>query len=199
MGVRTPRVHSNRPRPNCRISGQSRPDLQSTNSTSVRELFAADHGHARPWRGRMRASFLVQTSCVMLVAFFFLGILGERYGWIPNRRPADALKKFGWIQHHKGKSVTELEILRRSVNMGRSPATPARTEALFRERRCLMCMALVPSLAGPPQREGPSTPAAVLGTACPDAPETNAPRGRNVLWPWRDRRVVDGTWPGRRP
>jgi len=42
---------------------------------------------------------------------FFIGILGERYGWVPTRYPADALKKFGWIQHHTGKSVTELEIL----------------------------------------------------------------------------------------
>ena len=42
---------------------------------------------------------------------FFLGILGERYGWVPTRYPADALKKYGWIQHHTGKSVTELEIL----------------------------------------------------------------------------------------
>ena len=42
---------------------------------------------------------------------FFIGILGERYGWVPTRYPADALKRFGWIQHHTGKSVTELEIL----------------------------------------------------------------------------------------
>ena len=42
---------------------------------------------------------------------FFIGILGERYGWVPTRYPANALKKFGWIQHHTGKSVTELEIL----------------------------------------------------------------------------------------
>src|SRR6266571_4344076 len=42
---------------------------------------------------------------------FFLGILGERYGWVPERYPADALKQFGWIQQHTGKSVTELEIL----------------------------------------------------------------------------------------
>src|SRR6516225_1304369 len=41
---------------------------------------------------------------------FFLGILGERYGWVPTRYPADALKKFGWIQQHTGKSLTELEI-----------------------------------------------------------------------------------------
>jgi WD40 repeat protein len=42
---------------------------------------------------------------------FFLGILGERDGWVPTRYPADALKKFGWLQQHTGKSLTELEIL----------------------------------------------------------------------------------------
>jgi uncharacterized protein DUF4062/AAA ATPase-like protein len=42
---------------------------------------------------------------------FFIGILGERYGWLPTRYPADAVKRFGWLQHHTGKSVTELEIL----------------------------------------------------------------------------------------
>ncbi|MBI1917034.1 MAG: DUF4062 domain-containing protein [Planctomycetes bacterium] len=42
---------------------------------------------------------------------FFLGILGERYGWVPTRYPADALKRFDRIQHHTGKSVTELEVL----------------------------------------------------------------------------------------
>jgi hypothetical protein len=42
---------------------------------------------------------------------FFLGILGERYGWIPTRLPADSVKMFGWVQQHGGKSITELEIL----------------------------------------------------------------------------------------
>jgi tetratricopeptide (TPR) repeat protein len=42
---------------------------------------------------------------------FFIGILGQRYGWVPTRYPVDALKKYGWIQQHTGKSVTELEIL----------------------------------------------------------------------------------------
>jgi len=47
---------------------------------------------------------------------FFVGLLGERYGWIP---PQDYFKKdvledpnLGWIKDHvEGKSVTELEIL----------------------------------------------------------------------------------------
>lgn len=47
---------------------------------------------------------------------FFIGLLGERYGWIP---PRDYFKKdvledphLGWVREHvQGKSVTELEIL----------------------------------------------------------------------------------------
>ncbi|MFO0916780.1 MAG: DUF4062 domain-containing protein [Planctomycetaceae bacterium] len=41
---------------------------------------------------------------------FFLGILGERYGWVPKQLP-DTNSKYGWTQEQTGKSVTELEIL----------------------------------------------------------------------------------------
>lgn len=47
---------------------------------------------------------------------FFLGILGERYGWVPTTFPVEALKKFGWIQHQTGRSVTELEIIHGVLN-----------------------------------------------------------------------------------
>ena len=42
---------------------------------------------------------------------FFVGILGERYGWVPKTYDEQALSKYGWIQHLTGKSITELEIL----------------------------------------------------------------------------------------
>ena len=42
---------------------------------------------------------------------FFVGILGERYGWVPESFDEKVLSKYGWIQHATGKSVTELEIL----------------------------------------------------------------------------------------
>src|SRR5882724_11602155 len=44
---------------------------------------------------------------------YFIGILGERYGWIPNTVPPEVLAKEPWIQEHIGQrsSVTELEIL----------------------------------------------------------------------------------------
>src|SRR5262249_43979138 len=56
---------------------------------------------------------------------FFIGILGERYGWVPLKFPADACKSFGWIQDHAGKSVTELEILHGVLN------DPAMNERAF--------------------------------------------------------------------
>lgn len=42
---------------------------------------------------------------------FFLGILGERYGWVSDHVPDHVTTKWGWIQNHLGKSITELEIL----------------------------------------------------------------------------------------
>lgn len=41
----------------------------------------------------------------------FLGLLGDRYGWVPKTYPDEAVSKYGWIQHETGKSITELEIL----------------------------------------------------------------------------------------
>ena len=42
---------------------------------------------------------------------FFVGILGERYGWVPTAFDEESVSKYGWIQNVTGKSVTELEIL----------------------------------------------------------------------------------------
>src|SRR5688572_12921152 len=50
---------------------------------------------------------------------YFVGMLGERYGWIP---PADAyapdlVERQPWLDRHRGgKSVTELEILHGVLN-----------------------------------------------------------------------------------
>jgi telomerase protein component 1 len=65
---------------------------------------------------------------------FFIGILGERYGWLPTRLPGDALKKFGWLQHHTGKSVTELEILH---GVMQNPAMRGRALFCLRDPNCL--------------------------------------------------------------
>ncbi|MCD4817173.1 MAG: DUF4062 domain-containing protein [Candidatus Cloacimonetes bacterium] len=42
---------------------------------------------------------------------YFIGILGERYGWIPDEIDKDLLMQEKWLELHKDYSVTELEIL----------------------------------------------------------------------------------------
>ena len=46
----------------------------------------------------------------------FVGILGERYGWVPETFTEEAASKYGWVQYHTGKSVTELEIVHGVLN-----------------------------------------------------------------------------------
>ncbi|HUT95093.1 MAG TPA: DUF4062 domain-containing protein, partial [Thermoguttaceae bacterium] len=60
----------------------------------------------------------------------FVGILGERYGWVPRTFSDEALSKYGWVQHQTGKSVTELEIL---YGVLRDPEMHARALFLFRD------------------------------------------------------------------
>jgi len=50
---------------------------------------------------------------------FFIGLLGERYGWVPpaDAFPAEVLDTQPWLHAHRGgKSVTELEILHGVLN-----------------------------------------------------------------------------------
>jgi len=50
---------------------------------------------------------------------FFVGMLGERYGWVPPKDAyaIDLLEQQGWLEdHRRGKSVTELEILHGVLN-----------------------------------------------------------------------------------
>lgn len=41
----------------------------------------------------------------------FVGILGERYGWIPDQIPDELIERESWLREHPRCSVTELEIL----------------------------------------------------------------------------------------
>ncbi|MEK4230853.1 DUF4062 domain-containing protein [Solibacillus sp. FSL H8-0538] len=41
---------------------------------------------------------------------FFIGILGERYGWIPEIEE-ELIREYPWLSEHRNKSVTEIEIL----------------------------------------------------------------------------------------
>jgi nephrocystin-3 len=49
---------------------------------------------------------------------YFIGILGERYGWIPDSVPQEIIDKEPWLKEHlhNKKSVTELEILHGVLN-----------------------------------------------------------------------------------
>jgi tetratricopeptide (TPR) repeat protein len=42
---------------------------------------------------------------------YFVGILGERYGWIPDEIPDDLTAREPWLKEHRERSVTELEML----------------------------------------------------------------------------------------
>ena len=49
---------------------------------------------------------------------YFIGILGERYGWVPREMSEDLIQAQSWLKEHvqEGKSVTELEILHGVLN-----------------------------------------------------------------------------------
>jgi hypothetical protein len=47
---------------------------------------------------------------------FFIGILGNRYGWIPQAIPDDLLRKHEWLRQYSGRSLPELEILHGALN-----------------------------------------------------------------------------------
>ncbi len=47
---------------------------------------------------------------------FFLGLLGERYGWVSDQIPDRVANKRAGIRDHPGKSITELEILYAVLN-----------------------------------------------------------------------------------
>ena len=41
---------------------------------------------------------------------FFLGLIGDRYGWIPSDLPTETLQKFAWIRDGDQRSITEIEM-----------------------------------------------------------------------------------------
>jgi hypothetical protein len=42
---------------------------------------------------------------------YFIGLLGERYGWVPEEIPEELLQAQPWLNEHRKESVTALEIL----------------------------------------------------------------------------------------
>jgi tetratricopeptide (TPR) repeat protein len=47
---------------------------------------------------------------------YFIGMLGQRYGWVPDEIPADLATREGWLDDDRDRSVTELEILHGVLN-----------------------------------------------------------------------------------
>ena len=53
---------------------------------------------------------------------FFIALMGERYGWMPNKYRVTAQKKFDWIKSHKlGSSITEMEMYHGFLNYPHRP------------------------------------------------------------------------------
>ncbi|MEW6348660.1 MAG: tetratricopeptide repeat protein [Thermodesulfobacteriota bacterium] len=61
---------------------------------------------------------------------YFVGILGELYGWVPDSIERDLVKEMPWLAEHPGKSVTELEILHAALN---DPVSAVRSFFFFRD------------------------------------------------------------------
>lgn len=49
---------------------------------------------------------------------FFLGLLGQRYGWVPEELPPGLVDQLPWLGELGGTSVTELEVLHGVLNDG---------------------------------------------------------------------------------
>src|SRR5687768_9031106 len=78
---------------------------------------------------------------------YFIALLGERYGWIPDEIAPELIEREPWLAEHRDRSVTELEILHGVLNdpemaghayfYFRDPAyadtLPAGQEAVLRE------------------------------------------------------------------
>jgi tetratricopeptide (TPR) repeat protein len=47
---------------------------------------------------------------------FFLGLLGQRYGWVPEELPANLVDQLPWLAGLSGTSVTEMEVLHGVLN-----------------------------------------------------------------------------------
>ena len=61
---------------------------------------------------------------------YFLGMLGERYGWVSDSLPEHLLSEQPWLADHRQQSVTELEILHGVLN---NPEMSNRAVFYFRD------------------------------------------------------------------
>ncbi|MEK6324073.1 MAG: tetratricopeptide repeat protein [Acidobacteriota bacterium] len=62
---------------------------------------------------------------------YFIGLLGERYGWVPDEIPHELIDQEPWLAEHRHHSVTELEIVHGVLN---DPKMADRALFYFRDR-----------------------------------------------------------------
>lgn len=60
---------------------------------------------------------------------FFVGLLGDRYGWRPNAISRDLSRIHPWLEQCAGRSITELEILHGALSD--NPAVRENVPAMF--------------------------------------------------------------------
>ena len=61
---------------------------------------------------------------------YFIGLIGQRYGWIPDQIPGELAETLPWLSEHRGRGVTELEILHGVLN---NPEMAQRSSFYFRD------------------------------------------------------------------
>ena len=96
---------------------------------------------------------------------YFIGLLGERYGWVPDGIPAGLLAQEPWLADQSGSSVTELEILEGVLN------DPGRAQCAFFYFRDPLAVDGIPAaeradfVEEPPARTSRHTAPATHGSA----------------------------------
>ena len=75
---------------------------------------------------------------------FFIGLLGERYGWVPGHIPGELIQRQPWLREHQESSITELEILYGAI----------RNSAMESPEVFLFQIALVPPCPAPHRAAG---------------------------------------------
>jgi hypothetical protein len=81
---------------------------------------------------------------------FFIGMLGERYGWVPDELPQALVERESWLAEQLGRSVTELEMLHGVLN------DPALADHAFFYLRSPSYIGTLPPEDRPAFREAPA-------------------------------------------
>lgn len=105
---------------------------------------------------------------------YFVGILGERYGWIPDEIPQELIEREPWLKEHSDHSVTELEILHGVLN------NPDMAEHAFFYFRDPAYINTLPSEQQPAYIEGVST-AEIMRYGPAEAQKRAERRSRQLL------------------